>query len=133
MLWVVGEIAEELELHGRTGHRTAPAPPLRVIGFELHPFERPLDPAEIRVGVHVGDEEHVDVCRAEVDGNEAVISREDLWHQASEHDEEHRLPAVLVQEADKRELGASSCRAGAWLIHGHPHPPARWRPHGVGR
>lgn len=133
MLWVVGEIAEELELHGRTGHGAAPAPPLLVVGVELHPFERPLDPTEIRVGVHVGDEEHVDVCRAEVNRNDPVIAREDLWHEASEHNEEHLLLTELVQETDERKLSACSRRTGALLIHGCLDPSARWRPRGVGR
>ena len=107
VLWVVGEIAEELELHSRTGHGAAPAPPLRVIGVELHPFERPLDPAEIRIGIHVGDEEYVDVCCAEVNRNDAVISREDLWHEASEYDEEDRL----LTGSCRRRTSASSARA----------------------
>jgi len=46
----------------------------------------------------MGDQEHVDIGRAEVNRHMSFVTRENLGHQTAEHDQEDVLVPQLVQK-----------------------------------
>ncbi|HUB72695.1 MAG TPA: hypothetical protein VL979_01500 [Solirubrobacteraceae bacterium] len=119
-LAILGKVTQELNDHRGGVDDTAPSPPVAVGRCELEPSEGPLDSAEVRIGVEMGDQQDVDVGGAEVLGDDSLLLvGEEPGHETSEDHEKRVVVAQLPYEADERRLGPlpSGWRALA-LIHG---------------